>query len=119
MYFSADPKEYDDTTSCSAVATMCKFPFKVNEKTYTSCTDDIVVEDDDVIIIDKDGTKKQTFQWCATSVNENQFMKKDKWGICDLWFLINAIFKTEYNLLFGSFLFTMQFHLVLSHFDAL
>ena len=84
MYISADPKEYDDTTSCGAVATTCKFPFKVNEKTYTSCTDDIVVEDDDVIIIDKDGTKKQTFQWCATSVNENQFMKKGKWGICDL-----------------------------------
>ena len=84
QYFSADPKEYDDTTSCSADATMCKFPFKVNEKTYTSCTDDIVVEDDDVIIIDKDGNKKQTFQWCATSVNENQFMKKDKWGICDI-----------------------------------
>ena len=84
MYISADPKEYDDTTSCGAVATTCKFPFKVNEKTYTNCTDDIVVEDDDVIIIDKDGTKKQTFQWCATSVNENQFMKKGKWGICDL-----------------------------------
>ena len=84
MYFSADPKEYDDKTSYSADATMCKFPFKVNEKTYTSCTDDIVVEDDDVIIIDKDGTKRQTFLWCATSVNENQFMKKGKWGICDL-----------------------------------
>jgi len=80
---NSDPKEYDDTTSCSAVATTCKFPFKVNEKTYTNCTDDIVVEDDDVIITDKDGTKKQTFKWCATSVNENQIMKKDKWGRCD------------------------------------
>ena len=75
--FTAEPKEYDDKTGCSAVASKCKFPFKFNDKEYNECTNDVIFEDEDNL------KTKEDFHWCATSVNNDRRMKKGKWGICD------------------------------------
>ena len=75
--FTAEPKEYDDKTGCSAVASECKFPFKFNDKEYNECTNDVIFEDEDNL------KTKEDFHWCATSVNNDRRMKKGKWGICD------------------------------------
>ena len=97
MYFPAEPREYNTTTSCSTEASMCQFPFKVKNssgdvKEYTDCTDDIIPCNDgndecpneEFAIVTVGGIKKQKFKWCATSVNDNRIMKKKKWGICDI-----------------------------------
>ena len=73
--FTANPKNFTETTGCTAEIRQCKFPFVFNGNTYEKCTSDVLFEDDAKI--------EETFHWCATSTNDDDSMKRGKWGICD------------------------------------
>ena len=75
--FTANPKNFTETTGCTAEVRECKFPFSFNDKEYTECTNDLL------FISDYDDRTEESFKWCATSTNSDGSMKKGKWGRCD------------------------------------
>ena len=75
--FTANPKNYTETTGCAAEVRQCKFPFTFNDREYTECTNDLL------FVSDYDDKTEESFKWCATSTNSDGSMKKGKWGRCD------------------------------------
>ena len=75
--FTGSPKNYTETTGCTAEVRQCKFPFTFNDKEYTNCTNDLLFPSD------SGDRTEESFKWCATSTNSDGKMKKGKWGRCD------------------------------------
>merc|ERR1712062_759899 len=76
-FVGSDPKNFTETTGCTAEVRECKFPFTFNDKEYTECTNDLLFTSD------YDDRTEESFKWCATSTNSDGTMKKGKWGRCD------------------------------------
>ena len=75
--FTADPKNFTETTGCTAKVRECKFPFTFKDTEYIECTKALLFESD------YDDKTEESFWWCATSTNSDGSMKKGKWGRCD------------------------------------
>ena len=77
QFTAGNPKNFTETTGCTAEVRQCKFPFIFHDMEYTECTNDLL------FISDYDDRTKESFKWCATSTNDDNSMKKGKWGRCD------------------------------------